>query len=100
MAGWGLFFHFALDLFLDSFLQALFAVNREYFPSRKRSEAFIQGFRKKPVDCENRLLQIIRLGGASETLSQSYLILDGLVQDLSVLIEQGRVSIQASHILH
>ena len=42
------FFHFALDLALDHFLQALFALNKEYFPSRKRSETYLQGFKAKP----------------------------------------------------
>ena len=80
-----LFFHFAMDLALDHFLQALFALNRVYFPSRKRSETYFQVFKIKPVDTEQRLLQVVRLGGNDETLAASYEIWQGLVQDLKCL---------------
>ncbi|HSK86922.1 MAG TPA: DUF4037 domain-containing protein, partial [Anaerolineales bacterium] len=77
------FFHFAMDLALDHFLQALFALNNEYFPSRKRSEAYLQGFEVKPVVCERRLRQVLALGGNRETLEQSYKIWNGLVCELA-----------------
>lgn len=80
------FFHFAMDLALDHFLQALFALNREYFPSRKRSEAYLRGFKVKPVDCEQRLCQVVAFGGKAETLEQSYTIWNNLVQDLKLSI--------------
>ena len=80
-----LFFHFALDLALDHFLQALFALNREYFPSRKRSETFLLAFKVKPTRCEGRLRQVVALGGSAETLEQSDQIWQGLVQDLNKL---------------
>jgi hypothetical protein len=79
------FFHFAMDLALDHFLQAIFALNKEYFPSRKRSESYLQGFRVKPVDCESRLRQVIALGANAETLHQSYEIWKALNQDLRLL---------------
>lgn len=79
------FFHFALDLALDHFLQALFALNGEYFPSRKRTEKYLQSFNVKPVTCEERLRHVLALGGNAETLKQSYEIWQGLVQDLSTL---------------
>ena len=85
-----LFFHYALDLALDHFLLALFALNREYFPSRKRSEVFIHKFKVKPADCEDRLRQVIRLGGQTDTLDQSYEILGCLERDLTALVEIGR----------
>lgn len=81
------FFHFALDLALDHFLQALFALNHEYFPSRKRSEAYLQGFKVKPAECERRLRQVVELGGKADTLEQSYGIWKKLVQDLKLLTE-------------
>lgn len=84
------FFHFALDLALDHFLMALFALNREYFPSRKRSEAFIHTFNLKPADCVDHLREALRLGGQAETLDQSYEILFGLVRNLTALVENGR----------
>ncbi len=84
------FFHFALDLALDHFLMALFALNREYFPSRKRSGVFIHKFSVKPTDCGERLRQMVRLGGQADTLDQSYEILFGLVKDLTALVENGQ----------
>jgi hypothetical protein len=80
-----LFFHFALDLALDHFLQAVFALNREYFPSRKRSETYLQDFKVKPLECEERLRQVLALGGNAETLDRSYEIWSGLVYDLKSL---------------
>jgi len=81
-----LFYHFALDLALDHFLQAVFALNKEYFPSRKRSETYLQGFRVKPAGCEQRLRQMVALGGEAETLGRSYDIWRGLVRDLEALV--------------
>jgi hypothetical protein len=82
-----LFYHFALDLALDHFLQALFALNLEYFPSRKRSETYLQGFRIKPLDCEQRLRQVVTWGGEAETLGKSYAMWKGLVHELELLVE-------------
>jgi len=81
------FFHFGLDLALDHFLQTLFALNREYFPSRKRSETYLQGFKVKPSECEQRLRQVVALGGNAETLEQSYQIWNSLVHDLKLWVE-------------
>jgi hypothetical protein len=81
------FFHFALDLALDHFLQAVFALNREYFPGRKRSEAYLQGFHIKPEECEKRLHRIVAWGGNAETLEQAYEAWNYLVQDLELLAE-------------
>lgn len=79
------FFHFALDLALDHFLQALFALNREYFPGRKRSESYLQGFKVKPAECEQCLHEVISLGGNEETLEQSYEAWKDLACDLRLL---------------
>ncbi len=81
------FFHFALDLALDHFLQALFALNGEYFPSRKRSENYLQNFRIKPAECEQRLRQVVAFGGKAETLEQSYEIWNCLIHDLKLAAE-------------
>ncbi|MGB8984178.1 MAG: DUF4037 domain-containing protein [Anaerolineales bacterium] len=81
------FFHFALELALDHFLQALFALNREYFPSRKRSEAYLRDFKVKPAKCEQRLCQVVALGGNAKTLEQSYEIWSSLTHDTKLLIE-------------
>lgn len=82
------FFHFAMDLALDHFLQTLFALNREYFPSRKRSEQSIHDFALKPPDCEQRLRQVLRLGGDSDTLEASYQIWKRLAQELKSLADR------------
>ncbi|HSK86708.1 MAG TPA: DUF4037 domain-containing protein [Anaerolineales bacterium] len=81
------FFHFALDLALDHFLQALFALNREYFPSRKRSEIYLRGFKIKPRDCEQRLQQVVTLGGNADTLEEAYKVWTALAHDLKLLLE-------------
>lgn len=80
-----LFFHFALDLALDHFLQALFAMNRRYFPSRKRSIELLETFVRKPADCGNRLLKIVELGGSRNSIPQAYSMWRALAQDLAVL---------------
>lgn len=76
------FYHFALDLGLDHLLQALFAMNREYFPSRKRSESYLQTFKRQPSDCTARLRQVVALGGRAETLGQSYELWQDLVRQV------------------
>lgn len=80
-----LFYHFALDLALDHFLQALFALNRVYFPSRKRSLEYIRNFQKKPGQCAEKLLEVIRLGGTSEGVEESYALWTGLVTEMRQL---------------
>lgn len=67
-----LFYHFALDLALDHFLQALFALNQVYFPSRKRSLRYIKDFAVKPQGCEQTLLEIAKLGGSAESTQASF----------------------------
>ena len=77
-----LFFHSTLDLALDSFLQALFALNRVYFPSRKRSLDFIRSFRIKPNDCEERLLRVVQMSVLPDTLSDAYNVWQSLCAEL------------------
>lgn len=76
------FYHFAFDLALDHFLQTLFALNKTYFPSRKRSGEYIQRFEFKPVDCERRLQRAIALGGDADRLEEAYAVWQTLVRDL------------------
>lgn len=77
-----LFYHFALEIALDHFLQALFALNRVYFPSRKRNIELIGGFSQKPENCSERLLEIVRLGGCSGSIDLSYESWRDLVNEL------------------
>lgn len=83
-----LFYHFAMEIALDHFLQALFAINRVYFPSRKRSIEWIRRFPLKPQDCEMRLLKVIKLGGDPDSIEESYRIFAKLVVDLFGLDEE------------
>jgi hypothetical protein len=66
-----MFFHQVLENALDHLLQALFAVNCTYFPSRKRSEQYIKAFKNKPDDCYERLLRIIENSISSKTIEES-----------------------------
>ncbi len=81
------FFHFAMDLALDHFFQALFAMNKEYFPSRKRSEIYLQSFKVKPADYEQHLHQVVALAGNAETLKQAYEAWNDLVCGLKLLVK-------------
>ena len=78
-----LFYHTTLESAIDHFLQALFALNRCFFPSRKRTLEFIKGFKHKPKNCAERLLKVIELGSKPETLSKSYDIWSALCIELS-----------------
>lgn len=77
-----LFYHFALDLAMDHYLQALFAINKIYFPSRKRTLQFIGRFHTKPINCEDNLLEVVRLGSSSEGINKSYEIWRIMVTEL------------------
>jgi hypothetical protein len=80
-----LFYHFALDIAIDHFLQTLFALNETYFPSRKRTLDFIEGFNIKPEGCSEKLLKIIKLGSFSEGISQSFTLWNDMVEELKIL---------------
>ncbi len=67
-----LFYHSTLESALDHFLQAIFAFNQCFFPSRKRTAQFIESFKHKPKNCTERLLKVVELGSQPGTLSQSY----------------------------
>jgi hypothetical protein len=77
-----LFYHFAMDLAVDHFLQALFAMNKVYFPSRKRTMEFIKSFEIKPERCGERLLEVIKLGSCPQSIEQSYKLWNDLVNEL------------------
>jgi hypothetical protein len=79
------FYHFALDIALDHFLQALFAMNNTYFPSRKRTIQYLSKFTVQPKDCAARLIEVLRLGGDGETVPQSYPLFQSLTDELMKL---------------
>ena len=77
-----MFYHSVLEIALDHFLQALFALNRVYFPSRKRSEALIETLEKKPKDCYIRWGRILESSvfpdGVEESVEELIKIADEL----------------------
>jgi len=77
-----LFYHETAENAIDHFLQAIFALNKCFFPSRKRTIEFINGFDIKPLNCIERLLQTIELGAKPETLSNSYAVWHSLYKEL------------------
>lgn len=83
-----LFYHFAMDIAIDHFLQALFAINKIYFPSRKRTLDFIENFNIKPEGCTEKLLKVIKLGGFSEGINQSFTLWRDMVNELKKLGNQ------------
>jgi len=78
-----LFYHATLERAIDHYLQALFALNKCFFPSRKRTFSLVEGFKHKPINFEARLLNVIELGAKAETLSKSYEIWSALCEDLT-----------------
>ena len=80
-----LFYHQVVEEFLDHFLQALYAKNRRYFPSRKRTERAISAFELKPQDCYERLLKIAHLGSNENTIDDSIKELRKLCKELEEL---------------
>lgn len=83
-----LFYHFALDLALDHFLTALFALNRTYFPSRKRSLEIARGFKIQPEGMPERLHAVLEQGGKPETLRESFEEWERLAGELKALVER------------
>lgn len=81
-----LFYHFALDIGIDHFLQALFAMNKTFFPSRKRSLQYIKEFTIKPLRCKNLLLKIVQLGSCADTLEESYRLWRNVTEELKSLV--------------
>lgn len=66
-----LFFHQVLENALDHLLQALYAVNYCYFPSRKRTMTAIDTFKLKLDSCNNRLRKMVLNGATEETIIRS-----------------------------
>lgn len=79
------FFHNVLDGAMDHFLQALFALNRAYFPSRKRSDEHMERFPVKPPDCAARMRAVIALGAHEETIAEASVRWHALCRELEAL---------------
>ncbi|HEX2946679.1 MAG TPA: DUF4037 domain-containing protein [Clostridia bacterium] len=83
-----LFYHRVLETALDHYLQALYAANETYFPSRKRTRQYIDSFSVKPKNCYERMLEAIKLGSSSEGIKGSDDVWCGLVRDLKVICSE------------
>lgn len=79
------FFHQVAEEFLDHFLQALYAKNDCYFPSRKRNESAVDSFAKKPADCSRRLHNLIRLAAYEDTIDAAVSEIRSLARELMEL---------------
>jgi hypothetical protein len=77
-----LFYHQILEVSIDHYLQALYAVNKTYFPSRKRTKQYIDSFEIKPENCYERLLDVITFGSSPKSIEKSYSEWCSLVSDL------------------
>jgi len=86
-----LFYHATLENAIDHYMQALFALNHCYFPSRKRSLQFVEQFTMKPIDFSERLLNVIKYGAMESTLAQSYDIWASLCDELSIGVWNGEM---------
>lgn len=80
-----LFYHQVLEESLDHLLQALFAMNDTYFPSRKRMQQYLEKFTNKPENCYARLSQMIEDGAKEETIEKSIAELRSLVEDMKII---------------
>lgn len=77
-----LFYHMVLEESIDHFLQALYALNRTYFPSRKRSQQYMDVFQRVPKYCHARMLRVIEDGSRGEGIEHSYEQWIKLVEEL------------------
>jgi hypothetical protein len=80
-----LFYHQVLEVSIDHYLQALYAVNKTYFPSRKRTKQYIDSFEIKPENCYERLLEVIKFGSSPDSIEKSYSEWCRLVSDLKCI---------------
>ncbi len=79
-----LFYHQVLENSIDHLLQALYALNHTYFPSRKRIEEYIRRFENKPDNCYERLLRVLKLSVLSDTIEESVKELECLAKDVEL----------------
>lgn len=88
------FNHHVFQHSLDLFLQTLYALNKVYFPSWKRTEQYIHSFPLKPRDCYSRMQKAIALSVCAETIEESYAIWRELVEELKEIVEEKEINNQ------
>ncbi len=84
------YLHQALEASMDHALLTLYALNRTYFPSRKRTEKFIAGFKQKPEGFYSRLLRVISLASAPDTVPEAMDEWKRITDELRALAEAAR----------
>ncbi len=67
-----LFYHWVLEESMDHFLQALYALNRTYFPSRKRTQQHMAAFSRIPRDCYERMVRVVEDGSRAQSIARSF----------------------------
>ncbi len=86
-----IFNHRVFQASLDHYMQTLYALNRTYFPSWKRTEQYIASFRIKPENCYERIRKAIKLSAEPETIEACYEVWRKLVEELEKLVEENFV---------
>ncbi|MDE6627190.1 MAG: DUF4037 domain-containing protein [Lachnospiraceae bacterium] len=81
-----LFYHQVLEESIDHMLQALYAANCRYFPSRKRTERDIVAFRLIPDDFIKRLRKIMCDAVSENTIEESVSELKKLGREIQELV--------------
>lgn len=77
-----LFYHQVLEDAMDHLLQALFALNHCYFPSRKKTKKYLESFSYMPENCYARLEGIIQKSTKRETIEESVQELRSITEDI------------------
>ncbi len=83
-----IFNHRVFQTSLDHYIQTLYALNRTYFPSWKRTEQYIASFTIKPENCYERIREAVRLSAEPETIGSGYEVWRKLVDELQELVEE------------
>lgn len=83
-----LFYHQVLEESMDHMLQALYAINRRYFPSRKRTEQAVETFPYKPERFMERLFRIVENSVRPEDIETSVTELKKLGNEVLELGQQ------------
>ncbi|MDF2484796.1 MAG: hypothetical protein K0R46_964 [Herbinix sp.] len=84
-----LFYHQVIEHCIDHFLQAVYSANKTYFPSRKRTQQYLDSFSLKPVDCYHRITEVIRHGSTPEGIETSLSMWTSLVAEFDTLTGRG-----------
>lgn len=83
-----LFYHQVLEHAMDHFLQAVFAANRTYFPSRKRTKEYLEHFSITPNDCYARITTVIQYACEPEGINHSISLWNSLVEDFKSVMRE------------